>query len=132
MSVKDMDFSSTLAEMQNTGQLQLYQKLIVGTATPGINKPSTGEFVDRNSGTLYQRAWQAIGNASLDAALITSWDELHEGTNMQPDTTNGFRELTTTRAQVAAFKGVTIPPLVGTPVLQYITSAVDNQLKISI
>ena len=132
MSASDLDFNSTLAEMQNTGQLQLYQKLIVGTATPGLNKPSTGEFVDRNSGTLYQRAWQAIGNSSLGAAMITSWDELREGTNIQPDTTNGFRELTTTRAQVAAFKGVTIPQLVGTPVLQYTTSAVDNQLKISI
>jgi hypothetical protein len=59
---------------------------------------------DRYDGRTYQVLWEAAIAANPDWILITSWNEWHEGTEIEPSLEHGNRELMTTAMYARRFK----------------------------
>ncbi len=100
-------FDGALQDIVSTGRLPLSRKIICGTVLPGyddhkIRSPS--KYVGRLGGLTYGAYWSLVEDFSVDWALITSWNEWHEGTEVEPSLEHGFMYLNLTRGYSAAFK----------------------------
>jgi hypothetical protein len=76
------------------------------TVIPGyddtkIRKP--GHKVERRQGQLYGTLWEEAIRASPDWILITSWNEWHEGTEIEPSLEDGDKYLGLTAGYAARF-----------------------------
>lgn len=58
----------------------------------------------RHDGDTYKVLWEEALAAKPDWILITSWNEWHEGTEIEPSVEHGSRELQTTRIYSQLFK----------------------------
>nr|MDO8115033.1 hypothetical protein [Candidatus Sigynarchaeota archaeon] len=58
----------------------------------------------RDGNQTYQRSWSVAVSLNPDWITITSWNEWHEGTEIEPSVENGDKALNQTRAYVAEFK----------------------------
>lgn len=91
--------------------LKKQQGLRVTTATimPGYDdrqvpgRPAPRPVVDRDGGRLFRNLWQAAIAAAPDWILIVSFNEWHEGSEIEPSRENGDRELATCREMSARF-----------------------------
>jgi hypothetical protein len=77
------------------------------TVIPGyddtkIRKP--GLRVERHGGDLYRRQWEAAIAARPDWVLVTSWNEWHEGSEIEPSVEYGKQYLELTAEYAARFK----------------------------
>ncbi len=92
----DVIFSATSSMVHGHG------KLYAGTAIPGTDNTCVHDFIgspleDGRPGTIVERAggftfdytWQSCVDAGADWITITSWNELHEGTEIEPTVENG-------------------------------------------
>ncbi|MFW6109416.1 MAG: glycoside hydrolase family 99-like domain-containing protein, partial [archaeon] len=82
--------------------------LTVGTVTPGYDDTKirvNGTKISREGNETYRKYWRPIHEYSLDWVLITSWNEWHEGTEIEPSRENGYSALYETRKQVEKFMG---------------------------
>jgi hypothetical protein len=67
---------------------------------PGYDDSHIGrespKIISRENGALYKKLWKAAGKANPDWVLITSFNEWHEGTEIEPSIEYGekFVELT--------------------------------------
>ena len=85
--------------------------LSVTTATimPGFDdhiiagRPLPRPFVDRDGGELFRNLWRAAIRANPDWILIVSFNEWHEGTEIEPSQENGSRELQTCKEMSKPF-----------------------------
>jgi glycoprotein endo-alpha-1,2-mannosidase len=71
------------------------------TVIPGyddtkLNRPGPRPTTDRHGGETYRVLWQEAIAAQPDWILITSWNEWHEGSEIEPSKENGDRELMAT------------------------------------
>jgi hypothetical protein len=71
------------------------------TVIPGyddtkLNRPGPRPTTDRHGGETYRVLWQEAVAAQPDWILITSWNEWHEGSEIEPSKENGDRELNAT------------------------------------
>jgi len=60
-------------------------------------------ITDRHGGATYRLMWEQAIAANPDWVLITSWNEWHEGSEIEPSVENGDRALRTTRQYAPAF-----------------------------
>jgi len=98
------------------GELKLSRRIACGTVVPGYDDRkirSPGRFLDRGGGSVYEAYWDAVEAASLDWVLITSWNEWHEGTEIEPSIEEGSLALRLTAERSAAFKGDGAPTMLG-------------------
>ncbi len=82
-------------------------KLTIGTVSPGFDDTNirlNGIIIPRQGVETYQRSWDMILSYDLDWVLITSWNEWHEGTEIEPSRENGHTALNETRIQVEKFR----------------------------
>jgi len=84
-----------------------YDKISCVTVIPGfdnseIQDPST--VVERHGGGLYQTLWQSAIGARADWVLITSWNEWHEGSEIEPSLEHGETFLKLTGEYARRFK----------------------------
>ena len=82
-------------------------KLTIGTVSPGFDDTKirlNGTIAPRQGVETYQRSWDMILSYDLDWVLITSWNEWHEGTEIEPSRENGYTALNETRIQVEKFR----------------------------
>ncbi len=84
-----------------------YGGIFAGTALPGyddtkIRKP--GIFLDREDGRIYSKTWQAVIDSGSNWALICSWNEWHEGTEIEPSVEYGTQYLKLTKHFSEKFK----------------------------
>lgn len=90
---------------------QTGQSVTTATVMPGFDdhlvpgRPTPRPFVDRDNGRLYRNLWQAAISAQPDWVLIVSFNEWHEGSQVEPSIQYGDRELVTTREMSAKFLG---------------------------
>ena len=101
------------------------------TVTPGFDCTSWGRFdpyVSREDGETYNRYWETALDLDPHAVLVTSWNEWHEGTEMEPSREHGFGYLTRTRAFVEAYKGAPTP----TPEFSYTASFEDFEQTVDL
>lgn len=84
-----------------------YGGFFAGTAIPGyddrkVRKP--GIFLDRQDGKVYNETWQAVIDSGSNWALICSWNEWHEGTEIEPSIEYGDQYLKLTKYFSKKFK----------------------------
>lgn len=98
-------------------------RLFAATVIPGyddtINR-KPGLRVDRRNGALYRDLWQSALDVNPDWVLITSFNEWHEGTEIEPSQEYGEQYLGITAEFARVFKGDSTPPTVA------ITSPADG------
>jgi hypothetical protein len=85
---------------------------MISTATviPGFDDSIANGGVDaivdpRNNGTLYSTAWQDAIASNPDWVLISTWNEYHEGSGIEPTTAFGTQYLTETAQYAQQFMG---------------------------
>ncbi len=83
-------------------------KISTVTIIPGYDDRKTGRppprpVTDRWDGQTYRELWQAAIAAAPDYILITSWNEWHEGSEIEPSVEYGSRILDDTAAFSRAF-----------------------------
>ena len=84
-------------------------KLFCAPAMPGYDDTKVrrpGTYLDRGDGEVYRECWRAINASDPDYALICTWNEWHEGTEIEPSREYEFRYLELTRRYALAFKEV--------------------------
>lgn len=63
-------------------------------------------FAARQGGAEYRREWEDLLRKGTDIAIITSWNEWGEGTNIEPDIEHGFLPVRLTLTYSLIFKGI--------------------------
>ena len=86
------------------------KRLSCVTVIPGyddthLNRPGPRPTTDRQGGETYRVLWQEAIAARPDWVLITSWNEWHEGSEIEPSKENGDREMNATREFAQRFIG---------------------------
>ncbi len=85
---KDMhDFYSSYMREARRGKKSGCLTVIPGYDDTLIRSPGTA--VPRRSGALYRYLWQSARDVKPDCVLITSWNEWHEGSEIEPSFENG-------------------------------------------
>jgi hypothetical protein len=80
--------------------LELDEKATFYTIIPGYDDRkirSPGKYLDRRYGETYKAFWNDALDSGAEHILITSWNELHEGTEIEPTREYGFLHLQITR-----------------------------------
>lgn len=94
------------------GAAEFYRRLWAATVNPGYDDRkvrSPGAHVPREGGAYYRRTWEAALSSAPDAILICTWNEWHEGTEIEPSREYGFEYLRITREYAARYKGAEPP-----------------------
>ncbi len=78
------------------------EKIACVTVIPGyddteLKRPAPRPTTDRHGGQTYRTLWDEAIAAGPDWVLLTSWNEWHEGSEIEPSVENGDREWKTTR-----------------------------------
>ncbi|MBI1792153.1 MAG: glycoside hydrolase family 99-like domain-containing protein [Acidobacteria bacterium] len=71
--------------------------IIPGYDDTEVGRPAPRPNTDRHQGETYKALWKEAIAAKPDWVLITSWNEWHEGSEIEPSVENGEREWKTTR-----------------------------------
>ena len=82
-------------------------KLACVTIIPGYDDTKIrdpGLSCARHGGQAYDLGWEEVVGSKIRWVLITSWNEWHEGSEIEPSVENGDRELQSTRRWVERFK----------------------------
>jgi glycoprotein endo-alpha-1,2-mannosidase len=82
-------------------------KLYAATVVPGFDQTVTkpdGRFLSRDYGRLYERMWEQAIEADPEWVLVTSFNEWHEGTEIEPSEEFGTDYLGLTGACAERFK----------------------------
>ncbi len=96
-----------------------FGKIWVATVCPGYDDRkirSPGSFVDRENGAYYTRTWEAALASDPNIIIICTWNEWHEGTEVEPSREYGFRYLEITKRYAEIFKRTRIE-VYGEPLL---------------
>lgn len=56
----------------------------VGTGWDDSGITENPTIIDREGGKVYEKSWQDVKLANVDWIIINSWNELHEGTEIEP------------------------------------------------
>ena len=107
----DKPWAQIISEIRETGKIHFNRKIRVGTVVPGYDDTeirTPGEYIPRENLTTYRKYWQNIHNNDLDWVIITSFNEWHEGTEIEPSKEYGFTYLQETLQQIAQYKGMNI------------------------
>ncbi len=82
-------------------------KLCAATVVPGFDQTVTktdGRFLSREYGNLYEEMWEQAIAAAPEWVLVTSFNEWHEGTEIEPSEEFGTDYLELTRTHARRFK----------------------------
>jgi hypothetical protein len=70
--------------------------VLAGYDDTKLGRAGTRPVTDRHDGETYRVMWEAAVAANPDWILICSWNEWHEGSEIEPSLENGDREIATT------------------------------------
>ena len=113
-------FEGVMEAVGASGRLVLTRRVSCGTVVPGYDDRKVrdpGALVGRRGGATFDEYWDMAEEAMVDWVLITSWNEWHEGTEIEPSLEHVFEALAQTRERAAGFKGVEPPGVVSEPSL---------------
>lgn len=79
------------------------------TVIPGyddskLGRPAPRPITDRHNGQTYRTLWEEAVAADPDWILVTSWNEWHEGSEIEPSVENNEQALRTTAAFASKFR----------------------------
>ena len=87
-------------------QKSLYYTVIPGNDRTGANRTGNGDiyYESRDGGKLYATNWQgAISNKAMNVLLV-SWNEWHEGAELEPSRQYGLSKLPFTQQRTSKYK----------------------------
>jgi hypothetical protein len=115
LGFKGIDWDQAIALIMQGKSLTLEDKFVEFTVEPGYDHTKIGStlYLDRRDGQTYEEWWQAALSSNPDGILITTWNEWHEGGEIEPSVEYGFQYLNLTRQFVSIYKGST-PPICST------------------
>ena len=84
----------------------IFFSVIPGDDRLGANRTGDGpiNLVERQNGETYAEFWKAAISANASSVLIASWNEWHEGTELEPSEQYGFGYLQLTRMWVDQYE----------------------------
>ncbi len=106
--LEEGSMAEAMAAVKAVGSVTLHRRIRVGTVLPGYDDTETrqpGEALPRNGSETYEDYWGRISEAGVDWVMVTSWNEWHEGTEVEPSLEDGFTALQVTRVNARRFKG---------------------------
>jgi glycoprotein endo-alpha-1,2-mannosidase len=83
-------------------------RAFVPAVAPGFDDRQVrvpGTVVDRGGGLTYDQSWEAALSINPAWVLVSSWNEWHEGSEIEPSQEHGRRYLDLTRAWADRFRG---------------------------
>lgn len=100
--------------------VRLLGKIWAGTVVPGyddrkVNHPGT--YIGRENGRYYNNTWSGTMTSNPDMVLICTWNEWHEGTNIEPSREFRFDYLRLTRYWALRLKNESIVTPSFTPLI---------------
>lgn len=101
------NWSIFIQSLEQTGYIHIDEKIRVGTVVPGYDDTeirTPGQCLPRNNLTTYRKYWQNIHENDLDWVVITSFNEWHEGTEIEPSKEYEFTYLQETLKQTNKYK----------------------------
>jgi glycoprotein endo-alpha-1,2-mannosidase len=103
--VSGEDLAATYARVAE--DVHREEKLFAATVIPGFDDRkirSPGTVLTREDGGCYNRTWHAALSSDPDWILVTSWNEWHEGSEIEPSLDYGTEYLWLTAQWSRAFK----------------------------
>lgn len=93
-------------------------------------------FRPRNGGLFYRQEWEQLIADNPDMAIVTSWNEFAEGTNIEPDIEHGFDPLRLTMTYALIYKGFIetdrLPSATNLKVTRFDTDGDERTIEFSI
>jgi glycoprotein endo-alpha-1,2-mannosidase len=99
------DLAKTYARASVVAHLR--KKLFVATVLPGYDDTfvrTPGFKRDREDGAFYPESWRTATEANPDWIIITTWNEWHEGSEIEPSREYGHKYLDLTKGLAEAWK----------------------------
>ncbi len=112
VGVSPMDTDELFTAAYSGEDIHMSVKPFLLTVTPGFDATSWGRlepYVDRLDGETYAGYWDVVEELDPHSVLITSWNEWHEGTEMEPSREHGFDYIGMTRGFIEEYKGTSVP-----------------------
>ena len=109
---KRCTLGETFAKVKDAEPVELELKPFFVTVLPGFDDSSIRDpplIRDRMDGDHYRRLWETALELK-SPVLITSWNELHEGTDIEPSEELGWFYLNMTRRYIEEYKGSVVAP----------------------
>jgi hypothetical protein len=104
-------FAECIVALKSGKPITIQEKALFYTVVPGYDDRKIrlpGSYLDRMSGETYRNFWRDALSLGARCILITSWNELHEGTEIEPTREYGFLFLNITREYSNMLKQVSI------------------------
>ncbi len=105
------NFDDLLNSIKRYKSINVYEKLICFTVIPGYDDRKIrypGKLLKREDGKTYSLYWKMIEKFKPKCILITSWNEWHEGTEIEPSKEFDFKYINITRKFISSFKNETL------------------------
>lgn len=112
--------SSSISNLSSTYQKAskitnpLDNKTFTATVIPGYNDTeirTPGRIVKRANGSYYNSVWTTAKSSNPDHYIITSFNEWHEGTEIEPSLEYGYRYVKLTAAHMENINSPDTPPV---------------------
>jgi glycoprotein endo-alpha-1,2-mannosidase len=107
LKLDGIDWDQAMDLIARGESLPLRQRFLAFTVIPGQDLTKIGKigYLDRRDGQTYKDFWEVALAKDPDGVLITSWNEWHEGTEIEPSVEFGFTYTNLTRQYTSLFKG---------------------------
>ena len=105
------NFTESISALRSGNPITAQEKTLFYTVVPGYDDRkirSPGNYLDRMDGETYRKFWEDALSSGARCILITSWNELHEGTEIEPTREYGFLFLNITREYSSTLKQASI------------------------
>lgn len=109
---KRCTLGETFTKVKDAEPVELELKPFFVTVLPGYDDSSVRDpplIRDRMDGDHYRRLWETAVELQ-SPVVITSWNELHEGTDIEPSEEQGWFYLNMTRHYIGEYKGRVVAP----------------------
>jgi len=131
--IKEGAFNSTYSDQAKAARVA--GKIWASTVCPGyddrkVRRPGT--YVSRRDGAYYNLTWEAAIRSDPDIVLISTWNEWHEGTNIEPSREFEFKYLQLTNYWVVLYKGKSPGLPYSEPTLNQSLQLANGTLKLDV
>jgi hypothetical protein len=112
IGVSTMDNDDLFNAAYSSEDIDMEVKPFLLTVTPGFDATSWGRFepyLDRLGGETYAGYWDAVEEIGPHSVLITSWNEWHEGTEIEPSREHSFDYINMTKGFIEEYKKTSVP-----------------------
>jgi PKD repeat protein len=112
VGVSNMDTDELFNAAYLSEDIQMEVKPFLLTVTPGFDTTSQGQYepyMGRFGGETYSEYWDAVEEIRPHSVLITSWNEWHEGTEIEPSREQNFDYINITKRFIEKYKETTLP-----------------------